>query len=107
MDEYANMDYIRAQAWIGQSMSGQVSDMAQGVRLLAETRAVERAQEQILDRVEFLLAQKGITSYQRGRSLNMLNLWNRMTKRGDDAFKMAEAKRIDNIIKNENPHLLL
>ena len=47
------MDYIRAQAWIGQSMSGQVSDMAQGVRLLAETRAVERAQEQILDRVEF------------------------------------------------------
>ena len=106
MDEYANMDYIRAQAWIGQSMSGQVSDMAQGVRLLAETRAVERAQEQILDRVEFLLAQKGITSYQRGRSLNMLNLWNRMTKRGDDAFKMAEAKRIDNIIKNEkNPTL--
>ena len=29
-----------------------------------------------------------------------------MTKRGDDAFKMAEAKRIDNIIKNEkNPTL--
>ena len=106
MDEYTNMDYIRAQAWIGQSMSGQVSDMAQGVRLLAETRAVERAQEQILDRVEFLLAQKGITSYYRGRALNMLNLWNRMTVRGDDAFKMAEAKRIDNIIKNEeNPTL--
>lgn len=106
MDEYANMDYIRAQAWITQSMSGQVSDMAQGVRLLSETRAVERAQEQVLDRVEFLLAQKGITSYHRGRALNMTNLWNRMTAKGTDAFKAAEVTRIANLVKNEkNPTL--
>lgn len=106
MDEYANMDNIRAHAWIAQSLSGQVSDMSQSVRLLSETRAVERAQEQILDRIEFLLAQQGMTRYVRGRSLNMLNLWDRMTRKGDDAFRMADAKRIDNIIKNEeNPTL--
>ena len=101
MDDYMNMDYMRAQAYVGTSMAGQVSDMAQGMRLTMESPAIERAQEQILDRVEFLMAQKGMTSYSRGRALNMLNLWNRMTKTGSEAFNMAEAKRLENLIKNE------
>ena len=106
LDEFMNMDYVRAHSWIAQSFSGQVSDMAQGVRLVEETRAVERAQEQILDRVEFLLAQKGITSYIRGRALNMLNLWDRMTAKGSQAYDLAEQKRIAKAIKNEeNPTL--
>ena len=50
---------------------------------------------------EFLMAQKGMTSYSRGRALNMLNLWNRMTVKGSKAFDLAEAKRLDNLIKNE------
>jgi hypothetical protein len=74
MDDYMNMDYMRAQAYVGTSMAGQISDMAQGMRLTEGTPAIERAQEQILDRVEFLMAQKGMTSYSRGRALNMLNL---------------------------------
>jgi hypothetical protein len=101
MDDYMNMDYMRAQAYVGTSMAGQISDTAQGMRLTMETPAIERAQEQILDRVEFLMAQKGMTSYSRGRALNMLNLWNRMTKTGSEAFNMAEAKRLENLIKNE------
>ena len=65
------------------------------------TAAISRAQEQILDRVEFLMAQKGMTSYVRGRALNQLNLWNRMTAKGSKAFDQAEAKRLENLIKNE------
>lgn len=106
MDEFLNMDYVRAQAWTAESFSGQVSDMSQSVRLLSETRAIERAQEQVLDRIEFLLAQKGMTDYIRGRALNMTNLWDRMTAKGTDAFKAAEQARMENLVKNEkNPTL--
>ena len=101
MDDFMDMDYMRAQAYVGTSLAGQISDTAQGMRLTAETPAIVRAQEQILDRVEFLMAQKGMTSYSRGRALNMLNLWNRMTVKGSKAFDLAEAKRLDNLIKNE------
>ena len=101
MDDFMNMDYMKAQAYVGTSFAGQISDTAQGMRLTEGTPAIARAQEQILDRVEFLMAQKGMTSYSRGRALNMLNLWNRMTKSGSDAMKMAESKRLHNLVKDE------
>ena len=106
MDDYANMDVMRAQAYVGTSFAGQVSDMAQGVRLMDGTAAVDRAQEQILDRLEFLMAQKGMTSYSRGRALNMLNLWNRLTMKGSEAADAGYAKRIQNTIKNEENETL-
>ena len=101
MDDFANMDVMRAQAYVGTSFAGQVSDMAQGVRLMDGTAAVERAEEQILDRLEFLMAQKGMTSYSRGRALNMLNLWNRLTAKGSEAADAGYATKINNAIKGE------
>lgn len=101
MDDFVNMDEARATAYVGTSMGGQISDMAQGMRLTDGSGSIQRAQEQILDRVEFLMAQKGMTSYVRGRSLNMLNLWNRMTTQGSQAFDNASKKRIENLIKGE------
>ena len=86
MGDFADMDVMKAQAYVGTSFAGQVSDMSQGMRLMDGTAAVDRAQEQILDRLEFLLAQKGMTSYSRGRALNMLNLWNRLTDKGSEAY---------------------
>ncbi len=106
MDDFMNMDVVKAQAYTATSLAGQVSDTAQGMRLTEGTPSIIRAQEQILDRVEFLMAQKGMTSYTRGRALNMLNFWNRMSKKGSDAFNMAEAKRMKNLIKNENNETL-
>ena len=101
MDDFANMDVMRAQAYVGTSFAGQVSDMAQGVRLMDGTAAIERAEEQILDRLEFLMAQKGMTSYSRGRALNMLNLWNRLTVKGTQAADAGYATKINNAIKGE------
>ena len=71
------------------------------MRLTEGTAAIDRAQEQILDRVEFLMAQQGMAKYVRGRALNMTNMWNRMTVKGSDAFNLAEAKRLENLIKDE------
>ena len=106
MDDFMNMDVVKAQAYTANSLAGQVSDTAQGMRLTEGTPSIIRAQEQILDRVEFLMAQKGMTSYTRGRALNMLNFWNRMTKKGSKAGEMAEAKRMKNLIKNEKNETL-
>lgn len=101
MDDFVNMDVTRAQAYVATSLGGQVSDMAQGMRLTEGTAAIDRAQEQILDRLEFLMAQKGMTSYVRGKALNQLNLWNRMTAKGSKAYDLAETKRLENLIKEE------
>ena len=101
MDDFINMDEAKARAYVATSLGGQVSDMAMGKRLTEGSGSMVRAQEQILDRVEFLMAQKAQTSYIRGRALNQLNLWNRMTRMGSKAYDGAYAKRMENLIKNE------
>ena len=101
MDDFINMDVAKANAYVGTSFAGQVSDMAQGMRLSDGSGSIQRAQEMILDRVEFLMAQKGMTSYVRGRSLNLLNMWRRFTRSGKQAFDDAYRTEIDNAIKNE------
>ena len=75
--EFANMDHFRAAGYVATSTAGQISDMAQVSRLADSVSAISRAQEQVLDRIEFLMQVKGQTSYVRGRALNMLNLWDR------------------------------
>jgi hypothetical protein len=80
LKEYANISELRAYAYASASLSGQVSDMAQTVRLMDGTLAVERAQEDILDRIEFLMTAKAQHSYIAGRTLNMANMWKRLKR---------------------------
>lgn len=89
MDEYLNMDILKAQAYLTTSMAGQISDLAEGARYMEGTAAIERAQEQILDRMEYLMVEKGIASYIRGSGLNNIKIWQRLRYAGD-AKKMAE-----------------
>ena len=78
-NDFINMDIARAQAYVSTSLAGQVSDMAEGARLYADkVGTVQRAQDQVLDRLQYLMQIKGTTSYARGRALNMLNLWKRV-----------------------------
>ena len=102
LSDYENMDYTRATAYLETSMAGQVSDIANGVRLMDETEAVSRGQEQVLDKLEFLMQLKGQTSYSRGRALNQLNLWNRMTTLGSDANKKAQASYAKRLLADED-----
>lgn len=78
LNEFINMDTIKAQAYLTTSLAGQVSDIAEGARLMEGTAAVERAQEMILDRMEYLMVEKGLASYIRGRGLANIGWWNRM-----------------------------
>ena len=65
LDEYLNIDTMKAQAYMTTSMGGQIADMAEGARLMEGTDAVSRAQEQILDRVEYLMVERFGCSPQR------------------------------------------
>ena len=78
LDEYLSMDVLKAQGYINSSLAGQVSGLAQGARLAQGTAAVEAAQEQILKRLEYLMVEKGITSWQRGAGLANINVWKRI-----------------------------
>ena len=79
LDEYVNMDAIRASAYFTTSTAGQISDMAEGARYADGSEAVERAQEMILDRLEYLMVEKGLAAHYWGSSLNLLNTWKRFS----------------------------
>ena len=80
MDEYFNMDTLKAQAYLTTSLGGQISDIAEGARYMEGTAAIERAQEQILDRIEYLMVEKGLAAYHKGSSLAFLRTWKNTAK---------------------------
>lgn len=71
-DEYINLDTVRVQGYLATSLAGQVSDLAEGARLMDGTGAIERAQEQILDKIEYLTIVQGRAKQLRGQGLNSL-----------------------------------
>lgn len=101
-----NLDDVKAETYLATSLSGQVSDIAQGIRMTEGTPAIENASNLLIDRIEYLMAMRGRSAYIRGRALNLTNMWNRLTQSGSKANKMAYAKRIDRIIKEESNETL-
>lgn len=85
--QYLEMDELKASAIINNSMAGEVSDLAESSRLMEGTEAVARAREMILDRLEYLMAEKGVASYIAGRALNMKKRWKRL--RTDSQLRSA------------------
>ena len=96
MDVYANLDEAKASALIVDSMAGQISDMSFSARMMDGTDAVARAEEMILDRVEYLVAQDGMTRYLAGRNLRMTNLWTNFTR---SATEKQARKYYEDIMK--------
>jgi hypothetical protein len=61
--EYKGMDVARAQAYTATSLAGQIADLSEGVRLNRGSVAIENAQEQLLDKINFLQQLVGSTRY--------------------------------------------
>jgi len=79
LEEFADMNVNKATAYFSTANAGQISDMAEGARLMEGTEAVSKAQEMILDRLEYLMVEKGLASYNAGKTLNLMNMWKRFT----------------------------
>ena len=71
-DELLDLDVKKARAYLATSLAGQVSDVAEGVRLMDDNMVMERAIDQIADRLEYLLVEKGIAAYDAGSTLAFL-----------------------------------
>jgi len=74
---YQDVDQLRAFGYSQISLGGQVSDLAEGRRLMEGTAVIETVEEQILDRLQFLMEAKGQHSYLTARGTNLLNVNNR------------------------------
>ncbi len=61
--EFKGMDIARAQAYTATSMAGQIADLSEGMRLNSGSISIENAQEQILDKINFLQQLTGSTRY--------------------------------------------
>ena len=94
MDDFVNMDYMKAQAYVGTSMAGQISDTAQGMRLTEGTPAIERAQEQILDRMEFLMVQKDMTEFTTKQSDRIFGIINRLGSTVGESLSIKKANAL-------------
>lgn len=82
-DMFLDLDEKKARALLTTSLAGQASDMAGELRNLEGTAAIEAARDQIFGRMEYLMVQKALASYDAGSTLRSLNVWQRIKKLAD------------------------
>ena len=71
-DQVTSMDVTRAHSLLAGSLSGRVSDLAEGVRLMEGTAAVEAAQDKIIDLMKYLVQLDGSATYYKNRKVDLL-----------------------------------
>ena len=72
--ELTSMDVGRAQALLAGSLSGRISDLAEGARLMEGTSAVEAAQEKVIDLMQYVTQLSGSAKYYKNRKANLIQL---------------------------------
>lgn len=127
MDQFIGLDTARASARIQTTVAGEISDIAEGARVVWNDVDTKRQQEMIFDKIEYLMAEMGISKYVAGWSLNNKKTWESVMKSGDPAsiqrfaaeaeaeISQAAAERISKAkefvsslqeIKEQNPEFL-
>ena len=91
--DFLDPDLLRAQGLLSTSLSGQVADTAQGVRLMSGTEALERGTEQVLDRLEYLMNMKAQADATKASSIRLGNLWDQLNTWGPNASTNKEMRR--------------
>lgn len=85
--EFNGMTIARAQAYVGTSLAGQISDVAEAARFSRDNSVVVKAaQEKILDNMKFLMRLKGSTNYYK----NMRNTMSEMFKTSPASSRQTE-----------------
>ena len=72
--ELTSMDVARAQSLLAGSLSGRISDLAEGARHMNGTVAVEAAQEKIIDLMQYVTQLAGSAKYYKNRKMNLIQL---------------------------------
>ena len=72
--ELTSMDVARAQSLLAGSLTGRISDLAEGARHMNGTVAVEAAQEKIIDLMQYVTQLAGSAKYYKNRKMNIIQL---------------------------------
>jgi hypothetical protein len=80
--EMSGMDIARTQSYLATSLSGQVADLAEGIRINAGSRSIAGAQERLKENLMFLMKLQGVTRYYANKKRSTKNLFQRMLSKG-------------------------
>ena len=89
-DDFVNMDAVKAQAYFVSSLAGQVSDIAEGARMIDEFDAVARAKDRILDRMQYIISETMFAKKMRNQTTRALG---EIIRRRDSPESIAEAAK--------------
>ena len=70
--ELSSMDVARAQSLLAGSLSGRISDLSEGARLMAGTSAVPAAQEKIIDMMQYVSQLSSSAKYYKNRKMGLV-----------------------------------
>jgi hypothetical protein len=93
-DDFINMDAVKAQAYFVTSIAGQVSDIAENARMVGEFDAVARAQERILDRIQYIVGETRFARKLRNQSTKALGEIQRRRDNPELLKEVAEAANL-------------
>ena len=93
-----DMDMLKAKAYLTTSLAGQISDIAEGARLMDDSLVVNQAIDQIADRVEYLMVEKGLNAAFSGRTLRNKRLW----ETAKSSKKAAKALNDNALVEHRN-----
>jgi hypothetical protein len=72
--ELTSMDVARAQSLLAGSLSGRISDLAEGARMMEGTAAVKEAQDKIIDLMQYITQLSGSAKYYKNRKMNLVQM---------------------------------
>ena len=72
--EVTGMDMARAQSLLAGSLSGRISDLSEGARLMDGTPAVKVAQEKVIDLMQHVTQLTASAKYYKNRKMNLIQL---------------------------------
>ena len=70
--ELSSMDVARAQSILAGSLSGRISDLSEGARLMTGTSAVREAQEKIIDMMQYVSQLSSSAKYYKNRKMGLI-----------------------------------
>jgi len=92
-----DLDQYKARAYLVHGDAGAISDMAQGARLVEGKESVKRTVELMADRLEVLMVEKGLASFEANAMLQNMEAWKLASKSNDvKTLNLAAETILDN-----------
>jgi hypothetical protein len=83
-DDMTGMDIARAQSYLATSLGGQVSDIAEGMRINRGSRSMYTAQERVKENLQYLMKLQRITNHYATKKATTTKRFNLLSKKGID-----------------------